>query len=97
MYRPVVSIDMHNIVISHTITHYKLRIQVLNDCRNIQEVVRLAFKSLHDLVKAQAVEISTLRSEMEQRPTRAEVRASHTAIHMQLDLIFLLTYIIHIH
>lgn len=55
-----------------------------NDWRNIQEVVRAAFKILYDSSVAQQEKIRHLEAELASRPTLAEIEASHRQIYAVL-------------
>merc|ERR1711871_275852 len=47
----------------------------LNEWRNIQEIVRMTFKALHDVVRAQGESIKKLEQNLEYRATKNDVEA----------------------
>ena len=51
-------------------------IQGLGEWRNIQDIVRVTFRALNDVVKAQGARIAELEQALVDRPTRDELQAS---------------------
>ena len=52
----------------------------LSDWKNIQDVVRLSFKAMHELIKEQGNTIDNLKNQLDSAPTRNDVSSNVSVV-----------------